>query len=131
MPLALENLAAANGPLVVEPPDAREIEGSIQSGRARLRDAKVATLALESRFDLAYEAAHAFCLAVLRRKGYRAKYRHIVFRALPHTVALEDGFSRDVRNIGTCGTGDLELTLHNQADLARALPLFQRSYDEI
>lgn len=88
MTSALENLASTNGPLTAEPPDAMEIAGLIQSGLARLRDAKVATLALESRFDLAYNAAHALCLAALRRKGYRARHRYIVFQALPHTLSL-------------------------------------------
>jgi hypothetical protein len=37
---------------------------------------------------VAYNAAHAFCLAALRRKGYRARHRYIVFQALPHTLGL-------------------------------------------
>lgn len=60
----------------------------MKSGKARLRDAKNQSLALESRFDLAYNAAHALCLAALRRCGYRAKQRYIVFQALPHTLGL-------------------------------------------
>lgn len=48
----------------------------------------------------------------------------------PDTVTLEDGFTRDVRKIGHYGTGDLEVTLRNAADFARAQPLFQRAYDE-
>lgn len=48
----------------------------------------------------------------------------------PDTVALEAGFSRDVRNIGSWGTGDLELTLRSCADMERALPLLARSYNE-
>jgi hypothetical protein len=43
---------------------------------------------LESRFDLAYNAAHALCLAALRREGYRASNRYIVFQVLPHTLGL-------------------------------------------
>jgi len=39
----------------------------------------------ESRFDLAYNAAHALALAALRIRGYRAEKRYIVFQALPHT----------------------------------------------
>lgn len=48
----------------------------------------------------------------------------------PDSVALEDGFSRDVRQIGHWGTGDLELTLRTTADLERAKPLLDRSYSE-
>jgi predicted transport protein len=54
----------------------------------------------------------------------------VMLRLDPDTVALEAGFSRDVRNIGTWGTGDLELCLRNRADLQRALPLLERSYGE-
>ena len=53
-----------------------------------LHDAKNTALALESRFDLAYNAAHALCLAALRRAGYRAGTRYIVFQVLPHTLGL-------------------------------------------
>jgi hypothetical protein len=45
-------------------------------------------ISLESRFDLAYNAAHAFCLAALRHAGYRPLKRYIVFQALPHTLGL-------------------------------------------
>lgn len=88
MTSALENLAAPNGALAVEPPDEKEIAGLLKSGNARLRDARNDALALESRFDLAYNAAHALCLAALRRCGYRAKHRYIVFQVLPHTLGL-------------------------------------------
>lgn len=54
----------------------------------------------------------------------------VMLKLDPDTVALEAGFSRDVRNIGTWGTGDLELCLRNPADLERALPLLERSYNE-
>lgn len=43
---------------------------------------------MESRFDLAYNAAPALCLAALRAKGYRARHRYIVFQVLPHTLGL-------------------------------------------
>ncbi|HWU76564.1 MAG TPA: hypothetical protein VN043_08665 [Rhodanobacter sp.] len=84
----LENLAGTGRPLVQEPMDSAEFEGLLRSGRARLVDARNASLALESRFDLAYNAAHALCLAALRRHGYRARHRYIVFQVLPHTLAL-------------------------------------------
>ena len=42
----------------------------------------------KARFDLAYNAAHALCLAALRRKGFRPRHRYIVFQALPHTLGL-------------------------------------------
>jgi len=88
MASALENLAGPGKALAAEPPDAAEIAGLIRSGQARLDDARNASLSLEGRFDLAYNAAHALCLAALRRKGFRARHRYIVFQALPHTLGL-------------------------------------------
>lgn len=88
MPSALENLAGAGKPLVAEPQDDTETAGLVRSGRARLADAANTALSLESRFDLAYNAAHALSLAALRRCGYRARHRYIVFQVLPHTLGL-------------------------------------------
>lgn len=84
----LENLSRPGGPLKPEPPDAREFAGLVQSADARLNDALNAALSLESRFDLAYNAAHAYSLAALRRRGYRATTRYIVFQLLPHTLNM-------------------------------------------
>lgn len=88
MPSALENLAGTGKPLVTEPADDAEITGLLRSGRARLTDAGNPQLSPEGRFDLAYNAAHALCLAALRRHGYRARHRYIVFQVLPHTLGL-------------------------------------------
>lgn len=54
----------------------------------------------------------------------------VMLKLNPDTVSLETGFSRDVRNIGTWGTGDLELCLRTSDDLQRAKPLLDRSYGE-
>ena len=88
MSQALENLCGAGKSLKAEAADANEIEGLLRTGRARLLDARNMDLALESRFDLAYNAAHALCLSALRRKGYRSNNRYIVFQVLPHTLGL-------------------------------------------
>jgi predicted transport protein len=45
-------------------------------------------------------------------------------------VHLEDGFTRDVRNIGHFGTGDLEITIGSDDDLERAKSLIVKSYEE-
>ena len=74
--------------LKVEPPDAKEFAGLKRSGHARLNDALNTGLSLEGRFDLAYNAAHALCLAALRRRGFRPANRYIVFQVLPHTLGL-------------------------------------------
>jgi hypothetical protein len=84
----LENLCGPGKPLRREAPDRAEIESLIHSGRLRLHDAGNAVLSLESRFDLAYNASHALCLAALRRAGYRSSNRYIVFQVLPHTLGL-------------------------------------------
>lgn len=48
----------------------------------------------------------------------------------PDTVSLEEQFSRDVRQIGHWGTGELELTLRTPSDLEKAKALLNRSYQE-
>lgn len=78
-PVALEKLSGPGKALKAEPPDAQELAGLTRTGRARLTDARNTSLSLESRFDLAYNAAHALCLAALRATGYRASNRYIVF----------------------------------------------------
>ncbi|MEW9537559.1 DUF91 domain-containing protein [Agrobacterium radiobacter] len=47
----------------------------------------------------------------------------------PSTVELEEAFSRDVKNIGHHGTGDLELSLKSMTDFEKAQPLFRRAYE--
>lgn len=54
----------------------------------------------------------------------------VMLKLDPTTVNLEEGFSRDMREIGHWGTGDLELYLKTLADLDRAKPLIDRSYAE-
>jgi predicted transport protein len=48
----------------------------------------------------------------------------------PDSIDLEEGFTRDVRNIGHFGTGDLEVTLKSHDDLERAKSLIVQSYEE-
>jgi hypothetical protein len=83
----LENLVGT-GKLKREPPAAGEIEGLRRSGEARLSDAPRPELSIESRFDLAYNAAHVLALAALRRLGYRSDNRYLVFQTLPHTLGI-------------------------------------------
>lgn len=86
MPLAsLDNLVRI-GKLKSEAPAQDELDGLLQSARARLTDAGRKDLALESRFDLAYNASHAIALAALRWHGYRSENRYLVFQALEHTL---------------------------------------------
>lgn len=43
------------------------------------------------------------------------------------TITPEKGFTRDVRNIGHFGTGQLEITIKNFSDLEKAKPLIEKS----
>ena len=84
---ALKNLVKT-GQLKPEAPSKDEIDGLVQSGRRRLEDAANTALSLDSRFDLAYNAAHALALAALRRRGYRSESRYLVFQCLVHAIGL-------------------------------------------
>jgi hypothetical protein len=89
----LERLAGI-GKLKREPGAQAEINGLVRSARSRLTDARNPALALESRFDLAYNAAHALSLAALRWQGYRSDNRYVAFQSLPHTLGLGPGIWR-------------------------------------
>lgn len=49
-------------------------------------------------------------------------------RVNPDSVALEPGFTRDVRVVGHFGTGDLQVSMHNLADFTKARPLLEQAY---
>lgn len=88
MPSAeLDNLVRT-GQLKREPAVADELRGLLASGEARLADARNPSLSIESRFDLAYNAAHALSLAALRLRGYRPHGRFLAFQTLPHTLGV-------------------------------------------
>lgn len=87
MMASLENLVRG-GQLKREPPVQQELDGLVRSGLARLRDAENTSLSMESRFDLAYNAAHALSLAALRWHGFRSESRYLVFQTLAHTLKL-------------------------------------------
>ena len=128
MTSAFENLAGPGKPLRAEPPDSKEFAGLQRMGMARLQDAQKTGLALESQFDLAYNAAHALCLAALRWHGDRSGNRFIVFQLLPHTLGLGPEVWRvlskchDARNLGEY-EGMLEVDTRLVADLIAACQL--------
>jgi hypothetical protein len=90
MPSPLENLLNLQkiGKLKTEPPDQAEFDGLIRSARRKLLDAENPTLSPDSRFILAYDAAHSFALAALRWHGFRSENRYIVFQVLGHTLSF-------------------------------------------
>jgi len=77
------------GKLKAEPPAKAEFDGLVRSGSARLKDSTNSSLSRDSKFDLAYNAAHALALAALRWHGYRSESRYLVFQCLEHSLALE------------------------------------------
>jgi len=94
----LENLVRSGG-LKTEPPDRKECEGLLRSAMDRLQDARNPALSFASRFDLAYNAAHALALTALRLQGYRSDKRYLVFQCLAHTL---DVGKAQVRQFALC-----------------------------
>jgi hypothetical protein len=84
----LDNLVRVNR-LKVEPASRSEFAGMVKSARTRLVDAQNGSLDPDSRFDLAYGAAHRLALAALRHKGYRSENRITVFQTLVHTLGSD------------------------------------------
>jgi hypothetical protein len=136
MPLKnLENLVKT-GDLKKEPRGQKEFNGLVNSGRTLLADARKSTLAIESRFDLAYSASHAFALAALRWHGYRPKNRYLVFQCLQHTLDFKP---EEWRVLDLCHNrrnraeyeGDLEVDEQLMADLIRVTQLLLEKVSEL
>ncbi len=136
MPSPLENLCGPGKSLKAEPSDAAEFAGLKRSAYARLKDALNEGISLESRFDLAYNAAHALCLAALRWHGYRPSNRYIVFQLLPHTLGLGPEVWRvlskchEIRNLGEY-EGDLNVDERIVADLIAACQAVSAKVDAL
>ena len=48
----------------------------------------------------------------------------------PASITLEEGFTKDMRNVGHQGTGDLRITIRSKGDLAKAASLLRKSYED-
>ena len=102
----------------------------------RLADAANSVNSLEGRFDLAYNAAHALCLAALRWHGYRPANRYIVFQVLPYTLGLGAAVwgvlakCHELRNIGEY-EGDLNVDERLLADLIAACKTLAAALDKL
>lgn len=101
----LDNLVRIHK-LKLEAPSRKEFDGMVRSARTRLADARNEDLAPDSRFDLAYGAAHRLALAALRHQGYRSEDRITVFQTLVHTLGTDNA---DVQ---------IFLRAHNERNLA-------------
>lgn len=76
-------------------------------------------------FYVAFRRIKNFACVELRNQADKI----LVFvKVDPSTMELEDGFTRDMREIGHFGTGDLEVTIRSDADFERAKTLFEKSY---
>lgn len=85
-------------------------------------DVQVNTL----KYYLAYKRIKNFACVEVRSQNQRIL---VYVKIDPDSVVLEPGFTRDVRNIGHFGTGDLEIGIDSADDLERAKPLLVRSYE--
>jgi hypothetical protein len=129
----LENLVKT-GSLKSEPASQGEFNGLLRSAKARLTDAGNASLAIESRFDLAYNASHALALAALRSHGYRSDNRYIVFQCLQHTLDVKPEVWRVLaqchqrRNVAEY-EGHLEVSDQLLGELIAAANLLQKKVE--
>ena len=74
--------------------------------------------------SVAFRRKHNFASVTLQRSGVILIYAPLD----PDTVDLQLGFTRDVRNVGHHGTGDLEITIKSEADVDKAMALLAQSY---
>jgi predicted transport protein len=78
------------------------------------------------KYYLAYKRIKNFACVEIRSQNQRL----LVYAKIdPDSISLEEGFTRDVRNVGHFGTGDLEITIDSAGDLERAKPLLIGSYE--
>lgn len=78
------------------------------------------------KFYIAFKRIKNFaCVEIAKNDGHVKVH----VKVDPDSVELEAGFTRDVRNVGHFGTGDLEIRLRSLADLERAKPLLIQSYE--
>lgn len=124
-----------------------------KGGSKRSPESRVVQMLASADKDLqdVFEALKAFLLALGDDVAMEPKKYYFAFRRMknfvcvdvrpqtgailayvkldPAQLKLEKGFTRDMREIGHYGTGDLEITISNMDDLERAKPLLLKSYE--
>jgi len=108
------------------------LEQADESQRDRYEALKAFLLALGDdvqlsvlKYYFAFKRLRNFACVELRTDG-----RILVYvKVDAQSVELEDGFTRDVTEIGHLGTGNLEITLTTPEDLARAESVLLQSYE--
>jgi predicted transport protein len=78
------------------------------------------------KFYFAFKRLKNFACVELRAK---MKTLLLYVKVDPNSLALEEGFTRDVRDIGHFGTGDLEICVRSMEDFERAKALLTKSYE--
>jgi predicted transport protein len=117
---AKEKLPAAGTTETVATPSVQDVWESLKAFLLALGD-DVQMKELEH--YIAFRRLKNFTCVKLRSKDVQ-----VWVRLDPSSVPLEEGFTRDVSQIGHAGTGDLEIRIQTAADLERAQPLLLRSY---
>ncbi|MFF2503596.1 DUF5655 domain-containing protein [Streptomyces sp. NPDC058067] len=120
MPMAQAALSSACDGLV--PECLRDLYSELDDALTAWGDVEVAPL----RHYIAYRR-----LVNVASVIFRPKHEAILvyLRLDPDSVALEEGFTRDMRGIGHLGTGDLEVRFVSAADLEKAAPLIRRAFE--
>jgi len=137
--------SAAEEPVAPVPPDAggkakqvyKTVSAQLEEASEELRDLyeQLESLCLSLGDDVqkkvlkwyfAYKRIRNFTTVEIRNN-----HNHLLVhvRVDPDSIELEEGFTRDVRQIGHLGTGDLEIVIHNADDLEKARPLIEKSYE--
>jgi predicted transport protein len=145
--LLLELVNRKTAEIILDQPDSKSAR------RGPARDTTVTDYLAQANPALAdrYEALKAYLLALGDDVQLKTLKNYFAFRRLKNfacvevhnrtggllvyvkvnldEVELENGFTRDMRNIGHFGTGDLEIRVSSDADLERAKPLLEKSYE--
>jgi predicted transport protein len=79
----------------------------------------------ELRLYHAFRRIRNFACVVFSRRDTLEVYMRID----PATIKLEQGFTRNVKDVGHWGTGDLRVRLKTAEDLQRAAPLLKQAYE--
>jgi predicted transport protein len=78
----------------------------------------------ENKLYMVYRRIKNFACVVVQKGGLV-----VYVKVDPSSVPLVPGFTRDVRNVGHWGTGELEINIREKQDLERAEALVLRSYE--
>jgi predicted transport protein len=121
-PKAKQTYKTVSDYLAQAPPELRSLYDSLDAFLLALGD----DVSMKTtQYYLAYRRIKNFaCVEVHPNDGQLL----VFLKVDPSTIVLESGFTRDVRNVGHFGTGDLEVRISSVNDLERAKLLVEKSY---